>query len=77
MNKQLNGKASLKNLDNYLHIECEMDKLGKIMWTAETCYPVGYGAVLNFEFESDQSFLNRLITELDDISSDFPVIGNP
>ena len=54
-----------------------MDKLGKIMWTAETCYPAGYGAVLKFEFESDQSFLNELIKELDDILATFPVIGRP
>ncbi|MGG1397723.1 hypothetical protein ABE288_07830 [Bacillus salipaludis] len=65
MSKLLKGKATLKNIDYYLHIECEMDKLGKILWTAETCYPAGYGAVL--KFESDQSFLIRLIKELDDI----------
>ena len=29
MSKLLKGKANLKNLKNYLHIECEMDKLGK------------------------------------------------
>ena len=59
------------------HIECEMDKLGKIIWTAETCYPAGYGAVLKFEFESDQSFLIGLIKELETILTAFPVIGKP
>jgi hypothetical protein len=77
MSKLLKGKATLKNLDNYLHIECEMDKLGKIIWTAETCYPAGYGAVLKFEFESDQSFLIGLIKELETILTAFPVIGKP
>ncbi|WP_409305006.1 hypothetical protein [Peribacillus sp. SCS-155] len=75
MNRLLKGKANLNNLDNYLELECHMDKLGKINWTAETCYPAGYGAVLNFEFESNQTFLPRLIKELDDIVSVFPVIG--
>ena len=41
MSKLLKGKANLKNLENYLHIECEMDKLGKIIWTAETCFSCG------------------------------------
>ena len=77
MSKLLKGKAILNNLDNYLHIECEMDKLGKIIWTAETCYPSGYGAVLKFEFESDQSFLIGLIKELENILTAFPVIGKP
>ena len=77
MSKLLKGKANLKNLENYLHIECEMDKLGKIIWTVETCFPAGYGAVLKFEFESDQSFLIRLIKELETILTAFPVIGKP
>lgn len=54
-----------------------MDKLGNIMWTGETCYPAGYGAVLTFEFASDQTFLNTLIKELDEILTVFPVVGKP
>ena len=77
MSKHLKGKANLKNLENYLHIECGMEKLGNIIWTAETCFPAGYGAVLKFEFESDQSFLIRLIKELETILTAFPVIGKP
>ncbi|WP_429821964.1 WapI family immunity protein [Domibacillus aminovorans] len=42
-----------------------------------TCYPSGYGAVLRFEFESDQSYLKDLIKELDAILAIFPVIGKP
>lgn len=41
MSKLLKGKATLKNLANYLLIECEMNKTGKIIWIAETCYPAG------------------------------------
>ncbi|MGD6831239.1 WapI family immunity protein [Sutcliffiella halmapala] len=77
LNRSLKGIASLKNLDSYLQFECQMGKLGQMLWTAETCYPAGYGAVLKFEFESDQTFLNRLIRELDDILTHFPVIGKP
>ncbi len=54
-----------------------MNYSGQIMWSGETCYPAGYGAVLKFEFKSDQSYLKRLIKELDDILTVFPVIGKP
>lgn len=77
MNRSLKGKASLKNLDGYVNFECEIDKLGGLAWTCEACYPAGYGAVLSFEFGSDQSFLPGLINELDDILMVFPVIGKP
>lgn len=77
MSKLLKGKATLNNLDNYLQIECEMNKTGKIIWTVETCYPAGYGAVLKFKFESDQSFLVELIKETENMLSTFPVIGKP
>ncbi len=77
MNRDLKGKADLDNMDSYIHFECEMDHFGKIKWTGQTCFPAGYGAVLKFEFHSDQSYLERLIKELDAILDVFPVIGNP
>jgi hypothetical protein len=77
MNQNLKGKATLDNMDGYLQFECVIDKLGNINWSGETCYPAGYGAVLTFEFESDQSYLEKLIKELEYIQVAFPVIGKP
>ncbi|MEH6942686.1 WapI family immunity protein [Bacillus sp. JJ722] len=77
MNSKLKGRAILKNMDGSIYFECEMNRLGQISWEGETCYPVTFGAVLNFSFQSDQSFLERLIEELEDILSIFPVIGKP
>ncbi|MFC5603751.1 hypothetical protein [Sporosarcina koreensis] len=77
LRQSLRGKASLTNLEGNLEFEGEIDKLGKIKWNAETCYPAGNGAVLEFKFESDQTYLNMLIKELDDIITHFPVIGKP
>ncbi len=77
MNKHLKGTATLSNLDSYLYFKCVMNKTGGVFWSIETCYPAGYGAVLNFEFEADQSYLEKLIRELDDILTAFPVIGKP
>jgi hypothetical protein len=77
MSRNLSGKATLKNLDSFIHFEGEMDKLGHIEWSGETCYPAGSGAVLTFEFVSNQSYLDVLIKELEDITYVYPVIGNP
>ncbi len=54
-----------------------MNKMGQLLWSGQTCYPVGNGAVLKFEFKSDQSYLQRLVKEVEDILLVFPVIGNP
>nr|WP_151535025.1 hypothetical protein [Cytobacillus depressus] len=67
----------MKNLDSFIHFECKMNKLGHINWSGETCYPAGSGAVLNFEFVSNQSYLEDLIKELEDINYVYPVIGKP
>ncbi|WML46140.1 hypothetical protein [Neobacillus sp. PS3-40] len=77
MDKKLKGKASLINLDGYLEIECEINKQGTIHWTSETCYPAGIGAVLKFDFSSDQSYLKGIVQEIESILSIFPVFGKP
>ncbi|WP_435372052.1 WapI family immunity protein [Sporosarcina luteola] len=71
------SKGKPYKFEGNLDFEGEIDKLGKIKWNAETCYPAGNGAVLEFKFESDQTYLNMLIKELDDIIIQFPVIGKP
>ncbi|MER2119080.1 MAG: hypothetical protein ABS935_02375 [Solibacillus sp.] len=55
MKRHLTGKAILKSLESFIHFEGEMNKLGHIDWSGETCYPAGSGTVLSFEFVSDQS----------------------
>lgn len=75
MAKTLKGKAELNNLDHYIKFECEINSLGHINWKGATCYPSGFGATLNFEFHSDQSYLQKVIKELEAILQVFPVIG--
>lgn len=77
MNRNLKGKAILSNLDRYIHFECKMNPLGKLNWSGKTCFPAGFGSVLTFEFKSDQSYLERLIKELNVILEVYPVIGQP
>ncbi|TKI63594.1 hypothetical protein FC756_18195 [Lysinibacillus mangiferihumi] len=77
ISSDLSGKAMLLNMEDYIQLECQMNKMGQLLWSGQTCYPVGNGAVLKFEFKSDQSYLQRLVKELEDILFVFPVIGNP
>lgn len=77
MDNQMKGKAILENIEDFISLKGEMNGLGNITWTGETCYPLGTGAILNFEFESDQSFLRNLTKELEEILDRFPVIGKP
>ncbi|WP_420851769.1 WapI family immunity protein [Oceanobacillus jeddahense] len=75
MNRHLTGKAILKNLDGFIHFECKMNQLGHIAWSGETCYPAGSGAILRFKISANQSYLDHLMKELEDIIYTFPVIG--
>jgi hypothetical protein len=77
METNLKGQAKLNNLDGYLDVEGEMNNTGRIIWSAELCYPAGYGAKLSFDFEADQSFLKELIKQLEQILTVFPVTGKP
>ncbi|AVK97392.1 hypothetical protein FCT18_01850 [Lysinibacillus sphaericus] len=77
ISSDLSGKAMLLNMEDYIQLECQMNKMGQLLWSGQTCYPVGNGAVLKFEFKSDQSYLQRLVKEVEDILLVFPVIGNP
>ncbi|TKD72310.1 hypothetical protein [Pseudalkalibacillus hwajinpoensis] len=77
MDEKMKGKALLDSMEGAVKIEGKMNLLGKLMWTCETCHPIGTGAVLQFEFDSDQSYLPKLIKELEGILTSYLVIGKP
>ncbi|RUL48607.1 MULTISPECIES: hypothetical protein [Lysinibacillus] len=77
MDNKLKGKAILYNMEEYIQLEGEINHFGQLKWKGETCFPVGDGAVLNFGFTSDQSYLKGIIKELEAILTAFPVIGKP
>jgi hypothetical protein len=41
----------------------------------ETCYPAGIGAVLKFDFCSDQTYIKEILNEIESILTVFPVLG--
>lgn len=73
MNKDLEGTASFLSIEDAIEVKAVMDTLGGIYWEVSTCYPVR-GAVLTFDFGSDQSYLDQLIKELDEVLTEFPVL---
>ncbi|RLQ90856.1 hypothetical protein [Planomicrobium sp. Y74] len=77
MNQELVGTASLISIENAIEAKAVIDSLGGIYWEVSTCYPIGTGAVLTFEFDSDQSYLNQLVKELDEVLKEFPVLETP
>ncbi|SDH52630.1 hypothetical protein SAMN04487975_105139 [Planococcus glaciei] len=75
MNEALKGTATLKNLDDYIHLTGTMNSLGKIIWNLETRFPAGDSAKLSCTFTSDQSYLRILIDEVDTVLEAYPVVG--
>ena len=74
LQEKLQGTACLSTLESGINVEASVDKLGHIGWKIDTQYPEGCGASLNFEFETDQSYLYQTLRELKDIINEYPVI---
>lgn len=77
MDKKLKGKTELTSMEGVIDVQGRINLLGRIVWEVETQYPVGTGAVLTFEFDSDQSVVPPLLKELEDVLANYPVIGTP
>jgi hypothetical protein len=67
--------ASLVGMESNIDLQVQMDKLGKLTWKANLTYPTGHGSTLEFEFESEQSYLINLMDELKSIVEEFPIKG--
>ena len=74
MHKTLTGSAELSAVEGEIHLRGTISKTGHIIWETGLTYPTGIGAKLSFEFESNQSYLPQLISELDAVLKEFPVI---
>lgn len=74
MNQEVEGTASLISIEHSIEAKAIMDSLGGIYWEVSTCCPIGTGAVLTFEFRSDQSYRDQLVKELDEVLKEFPVL---
>ncbi|NOU92935.1 hypothetical protein GC093_06760 [Paenibacillus sp. LMG 31456] len=75
MYSKMSGSSSLIGLESNVDIQVRMDKLGKLEWQVKLTFPSGYGASLEFQIHSEQSYLIKLIDEIKDIIKNFPIKG--
>jgi hypothetical protein len=75
MYNSLSGFAKLNSMEGLIELYAEINPLGKLQWTGKTTYPIGIGNTLEFRLCNDQSFVPNLISELQLVMKQFPVIG--
>ncbi len=75
MYSSMSGSSSLVGLESNVDIQVQMDRLGKLEWQVRLTFPSGYGASLEFQIPSEQSYLISLIDELKVIIKEFPIKG--
>ena len=70
----LRGTASLDTLDPLLSLGLSVDHLGHLLWDVTVVDPArAHPAQLSFRFESDQTYLPNVLTQLDAILAAYPV----
>ena len=71
----LRGTAGLDTLDPLLSLGLSVDHLGHLLWDVAIVDPArAYPAQLSFRFESDQTYLPNVLTQLDAILAAYPVM---
>ena len=75
--QNLDGEARLYVLQGWVDLTFRGDGLGHVeVRGTVTDYP-GIGNVLKFELGIDQTFLPDLISQLDNLESEYPTLGKP
>lgn len=69
--KTLSGSANFDTIERQLQIECLGNDRGGIAINGTVQDRVGDGDELKFRFDVDQTYLPRIISELQDIESEF------
>ena len=77
MSANLSGSAKLTTLEDFLEVSGTMDALGRIEWKVRLTYPSGGGSQLEFVIKADQSYLPKLVGQVQDVLVANPLIGNP
>jgi hypothetical protein len=70
--RTLSGSANFDTIECQLEITCVGNERGGIAVNGTVQDRVGDGNELRFRFDIDQTYLPRIITELQDIESEFP-----
>lgn len=70
--------AHLRSMEGWIYIEVAVNHLGHLALKGHALDQPGRGNCLEFELPpQDQTFLKPLITQLDRVLSEYPVVGSP
>ena len=75
MHRCLKGTAALVTMEDGIALDGEINGRGAIAWEGCLRYPCGSFSELKFRFDSDQSYIPEMLSELEAILQEFPVIG--
>lgn len=75
LHTELEAIAEFAAMDGRLFLRLVGDGSGHIKVEGEATDNPGYGNELSFRFELDQTFLPQLIRDLEDLLSEYPVVG--
>lgn len=74
--EDLHGEAKFDTLEGQLYLGLKIvDALGHVGVRVEARHPIGTGAELCFDFETDQTFLHGTLREVEEVANAFPVRG--
>lgn len=76
LNKSLSGEANLEPMEPDLSVSMKAESLGHITVNVNMT-PDNISQKHWFEFEIDQSYIPKLIGDLEAVLSKFPIRGNP
>lgn len=73
--KSLSGSAKFSTMEEWLALEIFGDGKGHFALTGEVKDEAGLGNILKFKFDFDQSFMPRVLSDLEKVINVFPVLG--
>lgn len=69
INETLNGEATFSTIEDNVQINITTDGIGHLKISGYLRHPNSWNLILNFEFESDQTFLKGMLQEIENIIS--------
>jgi carbon monoxide dehydrogenase subunit G len=73
--KSLSGSAKFSTMEEWLSLKIAGDGKGHFTLTGEIMDEVGLGNILKFKFDFDQTFIPKVLNDLEKVIKAFPVLG--
>ncbi len=73
--RSLSGSAKFFTIEEWLLLEIVGDGKGHFALTGEIMDEVGLGNILKFKFDFDQTFIPKVLSDLEKVINAFPVLG--